>query len=421
MYRSFLSIAAFSAALLCSAQQYVHQVLVLNEGYFDFSTQSQVVPVTLGSYDPLGQSYTTVATIDDSRFGNHVALDGNHIYVAADQRLLKYDANTYALLDEASVTGVRRFAFWNDQLVITRGEVGGLPHYLEVRDKSTLDLLYTIDGTVLPHSCEAVVVQDDVAYIAVNNGFEWGNSVGYVARLNLTTGTLDTSIDLGPDGVNPEHLMLKDGVLYAFNNKDFMGSSISRVATEAGQLEYTNNVALSSGCGSSAMIGDRIYFMEYAQNVLNRYDLATAAVQDTLPNSPSTYGLIDDPINGVMYGTTTDFFSSGELHVMNYNGNIISSTAVGVSPGRLALDIREITGIDVATTAAPSVFPNPVMDILNIRADGEGALVITDAAGRTVRSTRATSTTNTINVAGLAPGLYSVRQGVGAATRFTKL
>ena len=144
MYRSFLFTPALAAAIMANlptgqagAQQYVHQVLVLNEGYFNFNTQTQEVPVTLGSYNPETGAYSTVATISDARFGNHVAVDGDIVYVAADHRLLKYDANTFALLDETEVIGIRRFAFWNDAMVITRGEVGGLPTYCEVRDKNT--------------------------------------------------------------------------------------------------------------------------------------------------------------------------------------------------------------------------------------------------------------------------------------------
>ena len=50
------------------AQNYVHQVLVLNEGYLDYTTNQSVVPPTIGSYDPVTQIYTTVDTISGARF-----------------------------------------------------------------------------------------------------------------------------------------------------------------------------------------------------------------------------------------------------------------------------------------------------------------------------------------------------------------
>ncbi len=424
MYRSFLLASALATAFLSSAQSYTHQVLVLNEGYFNFQTQLQEIPVTLGSYVPGTGVYQTVATISDARFGNHVAIEGDFIYVAADQRLLKYDANTYTLLDEAMVPGIRRFAFWENEIVITLGEVGGLSHYCEVRDKNTFDLLYIIDGTTLPYSCEGVQVVGDKAYLAVNNAFDWANTVGKLGILDMTTGMWETSLDLGPDGSNPENIMVDGDAIYAFNNKDFTGSSISKVSIASASLAYTTNVALSSGCGSSAKIGGRIYFMEYAQNMLNRYDIATNAVLDTLVGSPSTYGLIDDPNNGVMYGTTTDFFSSGELHVMDYAGNILSTVAVGVSPGRLALDTRSSVGIDEKVGAVIGLFPNPATGTLTIRTEGHEvgeSLSISDAAGRTVMQVPTSAFgVQDVFVGSLAYGAYTVRLSNGSAALFIK-
>ena len=93
---------------------------------------------------------------------------------------------------------------------------------------------------------------------------------------------------------------------------------------------------------------------------------ASASVLDTLNGSPATYGLIDDPINHVMYGTTTDFFSTGDLHVIAYDGTIVSSAPVGVSPGRLALDVRASTGIAETAPAALRIHPNPAPRALRL-------------------------------------------------------
>ena len=71
--------------------------------------------------------------------------------LAADSFLLKYDADNYTLLDQAIVHGIRRFAIWNDEIICTQGEVGGLPHYCEVRDRNSLGLLYSIPATDLPN------------------------------------------------------------------------------------------------------------------------------------------------------------------------------------------------------------------------------------------------------------------------------
>ena len=77
------------------AQNYVHQVLVLNEGYFDYATNQSVVPPTIGSYDPVTQIYTTVDTISGARFASDMIIEGEYIYVAADNHLYKYNKNDY--------------------------------------------------------------------------------------------------------------------------------------------------------------------------------------------------------------------------------------------------------------------------------------------------------------------------------------
>ena len=69
-----------------SAQDYVNQVLVLNEGKFG----QNEFPVTLGSYDPTSQNYEVVDTIEGARFASDMVIDGDNIFVMADTLLLKY-------------------------------------------------------------------------------------------------------------------------------------------------------------------------------------------------------------------------------------------------------------------------------------------------------------------------------------------
>ncbi len=427
MYRSFLSAGLLALALHAGAQSYVHRVLVLNEGFFDyFDTGEQVVPVTLGSYDPATGTYTTVATLSGPRFGSDVLVDGNSIYVAADDRVLRFDADSYVQTGEVLLTGARKLAVWNDQLLVTRGELGGLDHYLEVRDKNSLELLYAVtpaDGLI--HSAEDVLVLDDKAYLAVNNSFDWENVVGRVGVLDLATGTYGTEIDLGPEGRNPERLMVHDGDIVAFNNKDFTGSSISRIAVDAGTLTYTNNVSLNSGCAASALVEatEQVYYMEYDQGELARYDLASALVADTLTGSPSVYGLIEDPINGVLYGTTTDYFSTGDLRVLSLSGQVQSTVAVGVAPGNLALDIRSTTAVAERSGVQLAVFPNPAQDQLTITGIAtQGLLRILDATGRTVleQPSRSTQERTVVSVATLPAGVYTVDVPGRGVARFTK-
>ena len=428
MFRSLLSAGFLALVLQGSAQSFVHQVVVLNEGYFDyFGTQEQVVPVTLGSYDPATGSYQTVATITGPRFGSDVLVHDGSIYVAADDRVLRYDLDTYDLLGEAMVSGVRKLAVWNDLLLITRGELGGLAHYFEVRDRHDLSFVDAIGPDQgLPYSVEDVLVVGDKAYLAVSNAFDFADLQGRIGVVDLNALTYMAEVDLGPAGLNPEKLMLHEGDIIAFNNTDFSASSISRISADATALQYTTTVSVNSSCAASAKVDPlgKVYFLEYAQGELARFDLATGAVSDTLFGSPFIYGLIEDPLNPVLYATTTDFLTSGELLVLDLEGQPLSSTSVGVAPGNLALDIRLSTGVAERGGARISVFPNPATDILHISgelAQGAVPVRIVDATGRLVASdVRVLQPGSQVNIGSLPVGVYTLHIGNAAPVRFTK-
>jgi len=425
MYRSFLSSLALGVALFAGAQQQVYQVFALSEGYYDYiNGGGQLVPVTLGSYDPVAGTYTTVVTISGPRFGSDVLVDGGSVYVAADDRILRYDADTYTETGMTMVQGVRKLAVWGDRLLLTRGELGGLDHYFEVRDKQSLDLLWTLEPSDgLTMSAEDVVVVGDMAYLAVNNAFDWSNLAGKVGVVDLLAQTYADEIDLGPNGLNPEKLFVVDGALHSFNNTDFTGSSISAIDMGGAQLTYTHDVALNSGCSASAYAEGKIYFMEYSQNELARYALSTASVLDTLTGSPAVYGLIEDPINHVLYATTTDFFSTGDLLVLNADGSTISSVPAAMSAGNLALDIRLSTGVVEPTKDRIVLYPNPATEELTLSFTGTSvvSVVILDAAGRVVKRIGTNNTvTQRIAVADLAPGSYTVQALGHAPVRFVK-
>lgn len=422
MYRSSFTAALFAASALLQAQQ-VHQVFVLSEGYYDyFGGGGQLIPVTLGSYDPAAGTYQTVATITGPRFGSDVLVDGASVYVAADDRVLRFDADSYQQTGAALVAGVRKLAVWGDALLITRGELGGLPHYFEARDKNTLELLWTIDpADGLTMSAEDVIVLGGKAYLAVNNAFDWSNLAGRVGVVDLATGAYENEIDLGPDGLNPEKLFVHQGEVLAFSNTDFSHSSISRVGAD--EVEYTVTVSSNSGCGASELVGaeEQVYFLEYAQNELVRFDVASASVGDTLSGSPAVYGLLADPFNPVLYATTTDFVSAGDFHVLALDGSVLSTVPAAVASGHLALDIRLSTGVEQMTHASIAVFPNPADELVSISLPPSGGDVeVLDATGSVVERQRAGSGLLRLSLSGYPAGLYMVRSEGMAPARFTK-
>ena len=122
MMRKLLFLVCMVFANILLSQEYVNQVLVLNEGYFDYTLNQSIEPVTIGSYDPVLQTYIVVDTIQGARFASDLIIDGDYFYVAADNMIYKYNKISYALVAAESVPGVRNLAIWNDKILATRGD-----------------------------------------------------------------------------------------------------------------------------------------------------------------------------------------------------------------------------------------------------------------------------------------------------------
>ena len=57
------------------------------------------------------------------------------------------------------------------------------------------------------------------------------------------------------------------------------------------------------------------------------------------------YDLSYDEINNLLYASTTDYSTYGHINIYNQNNSLTHSFQCGISPGTIAFDIRNITGI----------------------------------------------------------------------------
>jgi len=411
--------ATFMSLSSIAQQNYVHQVIILNEGQYDYTNQVQVTPVTLGSYNTLTDTYSVFDQVSGVRFGSDVIIDGDFIYVAADSLILKYDKNTLTLSKSTTVAGVRKLAIWNDHLLVTIGE--SVPHnaYFRVFDKNDLTFVYELDTSNGPsYSSEGVIVHNDTAYVAVSNAFEWGNAKGFIGLVDLNTQTYMAEVDIMPDGLNPDNLMISGDKLYTLNNKDWTNSSITEFNT-LDRTFATVNLTAPSGCGASVFADNRVIYHRYDYDInwadtnatLNRYSSTDQSIDTIYPNLLNVYGMADDAINSQLYVTTTDYFSFGMTYMMDYNGALTDSFAVGISPGNLALDVRQLTGINEEDGVARfNIHPNPSSFVLNIEATDVSAsyeLLVTDIAGRQVYTESVSqSVTRAINIENWPIGVY---------------
>jgi len=334
------------------AQNYVHQVLVLNEGYFDYTINQSVAPPTIGSYDPVTQIYTTVDTISGARFASDMIIEGEYIYIAADNYLYKYNKNDYSLASSQHVTGIRNIVVWNDKIIVTRGDYDNVTFmpilfnsYLQVLNTSDLSFYMEIDTTVGPKwATQNMIVDGNTLYVAINNGFEWGNEKGLIGIVDMSTMTYFNEIDLGPDGKNPDNMVFDGANIYTVNNKDFTGASISKIDISNGTSVTTNMSTMNTGCGTSCLRDGKINYQISGDIELYEWDpMIMPSAGISMGFSQNFYELVTDNVNNYLYTTSTDWFSYGMVHVYDSNNTIITSFSCGISPGTIVFDIRSST------------------------------------------------------------------------------
>ena len=308
----------------------VQQVFVLNEGYFDYTNNQIGEPVTLGVYDPNSQTYQVLDTISGARFASDMLIDDNYLYVAADNKLYKYNKNTYTLIASQQINGIRNLAIWNDKIIVTRGDYDNVTYapilynsYLQVFNKNDLSFHLEFDTINGPKwSTQNLVVKDNNLYVAINNAYEWGNYKGIIGVVDLTSFSYTSEIDLGTDGVNPDNMMIKGDYVYTVNNKDWSGSSISKVDLLSNTHVTTNLALVSTGCGTSCLRDDKINYQLSGDVSVYEWDVnSTPNTGSALPLNNNFYELAFDNVNNLLYASTTDYFSYGNVNIYDANKN----------------------------------------------------------------------------------------------------
>ncbi len=416
--KKMLLVFGLGLTTFAQAQSYVNQAIILNEGYFDYTNNVIVEPVTIGSYNPATQVYSIVDTLENMRFGSDIVIFGNYYYVAADTKIFKMDLNTHQEVASVSCPGVRNLGIYQNKLVATRGEYETtFDSYLHVYDASNLTLIQAIDTVAGPKwAAQNIVMDGAFAYIAVNNGYEWGNEKGIVGKLDLSTLAYGNEIDLGVDGTNPDNLMKSGDFLYTVNNKDWSGASVSKISLLNTSASTVNLASASTGCGTSALIEEHIVYQVSGETTLNEFDYAGMNnVGPVAGINLSFYELANDEVNNLLYASSTDFFSYGRVYIYDSNNDEVTNFNVGVSPGTIVFDVRTSAGIDELESAF-DVYPNPASTELNIASNLEGKVIVRNALGQEV----IVSNAKQLNLSALSAGTYTVTFN-GAVQKIVKL
>ena len=410
-----VSFAFLLFCLISSAQTFVNKVIVLNEGHYDYTNQVQTIPVSIGSYDPATHAYSQFDVITNARFATHVITDGNSIYAAVDSFIIRYDINTYQLQAITTLRGVRKLAVWNNQLLASRGEyLVNFNSYFSVFDKNTLMPVYSLPVTSGPqYASEGIVVSNNKAYIAINNGFEFGNEKGLIGIVDLPAQTYLSEIDLGPAGKNPEYISLLNNQLFTVNNRDYTAASVSAVDISSSGVT-TVDLGITSGCGGSVLAGNEIFYQPSAASQLGKFNTQTMSNSGTLSINKNIYGMAHDYVNNLIYAGETDFTSWGKIFIYQPDGTLVDSFNVSAAPGNIAFDIRSAASVAENNLENNfSVYPNPAgneLSVVSSRLSVERVEVFDTLGEKIYSSSPEQQTTNnyqlTIDVSKLNRGIY---------------
>ena len=419
MKKALITLSLFASSW-SFAQNQLHQVLVVNEGYFDYQTGAILEPVTIGSYNPTTQLYQVVDTLENMRFASDLVIDGNFYYVAADSKIFKMDLNTHQEIASVSCPGVRNLAVYQNKLVATRGEyLTTYDSYLHVYNTADLQLIQAFDTLTGPKwATQNIVIEGATAYLVVNNAYEWGNEKGIIGQLNLANLSYGNEVDLGPDGKNPDNLIKFGSALYTVNNKDWTGTSISKFELATSTPSTVNIANAITGCGTSALRDDKITYQISSEITLNNFDLISMNnVGPVNGANLNFYELAQEPLSGHLYASTTDFFSTGTVFIYDAANTEIHQFAVGISPGTIVFDIRSSAGVTTENTTDFTVSPKPSNGMINIHGKTANAIVtLTDLNGMMLQST----SNDTLNIETLPAGIYFVNLN-GTSQKVIKL
>lgn len=349
----------FATPLL--SQEVLEAVWVLNEGYYDSSSGSMLEPIEVGRYDPFEATYEVVAEIQGPSYASDLLVHEGGIYLAVQGEVLRLDANSGAVLASFAMDGARKLAAVGDRLFVSRGDFDqetwepvAFDSYLVWLDIETLAWEGQLSVTEGPQfSTEGMAAIGGDLFVAVNNGFAWGNEVGLIGRFDTETGAYE-EVDLGATGANPVHLLERDGVLYSVNNGDWSATSLSRFSPSTGETITVPVDAAAAGCNAAAFLENQLAFQ-----VSGEFEVRTAVLSNLEEASPwmgtthSFYSMIQDVNSGLVYASETDWFSYGMVHIYSATGTEISSFECGVSPGVIALEYQDVNWIHTASDQGP--------------------------------------------------------------------
>ena len=340
-----------------------NRAFVLCEGAQDFYSGEVLESPRVGvvDLDAVTLEFETLRVFDGHAYTTDMILsEAGDLFVSAEDTVYRLDASDGSILASQPLQGARSLFEAGDRLYVTRGDYDpetfgpvAFDAFLVALDAE--DLSWQADwqaaaGEGPAFASESMCLVGDVLHIGINNAFDFGEEVGLVGRLNLTTGDYD-EVDLGEDGLNPVHVLPVSGGVVTVNALQYDGTSLSRIEADAAPM--TALVAdVTAGCGAAAIVGVEVVYQVYGEGNFRSAEGATLEAGGFWPgNGLTAYSMAVGPNGDILLGHT-DFSTYGELDIRDALGMQVASVATGIAPGVIRVTGTTSGVADVQPTVA---------------------------------------------------------------------
>lgn len=144
-----------------------------------------------------------------------------------------------------------------------------------------------------------------------------------------------------------------------------------------------------------------IYFTNEEQYRIRRVDAVTGLISTIAGIGSSGYGGDGGPATSASVHVSIGILVDGAGRIFfsdSYNHRI-----------RMLTPVDDISVGEAPVPARIMAFPSPATDVLHVRSEARGTMQLIDAQGRLVLTDQLTTGSTSVSVAGVAPGLYTLR------------
>lgn len=356
MNRLFTLITFLMAALVVQAQKDLNQVIIANGGQFGNPNEQ----LNLAAFNPTDTSYTVFDTIAVNSV-QQLLVNGDYLYVAAQSKLAKYDLDTYeqiALVDFPGISAHNLLI--NDGKLYATNFYGQTENNLYIFNASDLSVIDTVQEISSPGGGLAVV--GDYLYVGQNRKSSldgcapfgcFPDSAGYIAQVELATGSFVKNIELENNGTAVGKLAVYNDVVYSLNSASNTITAFNPANETSSSWTVNADIQTAGYRNDLEIVAGKI--ITKINGGVGAYTIMDSTIEALIDTVVTSFAF--DVINDEFYLTATDFFSFTNGYAYTGGGEFQYDIPVGFSPEAIAIHYNNApNGTSYVVDAADSVF-----------------------------------------------------------------